>query len=93
MHEDKAHKESYFKSVQTLDGHKLKVVMETGTIIHFDFSKRLNTARFGELKDEEFFKSVTSDGSFLIFQKKGKLAIKVAAGEFMDLVLVDRREL
>jgi two-component system chemotaxis response regulator CheY len=86
------HGEGYFKTVNPADGYKINVVMETGTIIHFDFKPRLNTARFGELKDEQLFKSVYTDGRFLIFEKEGKMPIKISASEFMDLVLIDRRK-
>ena len=82
--------EGYFKSVQALPGHQLEVAMETGTTIHFDFSSRLNTARFGMLRDEELFQSVSTDGNYLHFQKAGKMPVKITASEFMDLVLVDR---
>lgn len=85
-------REGYFKNVKALTGYHLKVVMETGTSIHFDFRSRLNTARFGRLKDEELFKSVRTDGSYLIFEKAGKMTLKITAAEFMDLVLVDRRK-
>lgn len=83
--------DGYFKSVQALPEYQLKVIMETGNTIHFDFRSRLNTARFGRLSDEEFFRNVRTDGSYLIFEKAGKVPVKITASEFMDLVLVDRR--
>lgn len=83
--------EGYFKSVRALPGHRLEVVMGTGTTIHFDFHSRLDTARFGRLSDPELFQSVRTDGSYLIFEKAGKMPVKITASEFMDLVLIDRR--
>lgn len=80
----------YFRSVQALPGYHLKVTMETGSIIHFDFRSRLSTARFGRLSDEELFQSVRTDGNYLIFHKAGIMPVKVTASEFMDLVLIDR---
>ncbi|MDD4493600.1 MAG: DUF2442 domain-containing protein [Eubacteriales bacterium] len=82
--------EGYFKSVKALPEYQLEVEMETGTIILFDFRSRLNTVRFGKLRDEEMFTSVHTDGLHLIFSKKGKVHLKIVAKEFMDLVLVDR---
>jgi two-component system chemotaxis response regulator CheY len=82
--------EAYFLAVKALPDYQLDVDMATGTTIHFDFRNRLGTARFGTLKDEAFFKSVTTDGNYLIFQKTGKMPVKITAAEFMDLVLVDR---
>lgn len=84
--------ERYFKSVHTLTGYQLEITMGTETTIHFDFSTRLNTTRFGSLRDEELFNSVRTDGNYLIFDKAGKMPVKITASEFMDLVLIDRRK-
>lgn len=83
---------SYFKSVRALPGYRLEIVMETGTTIHFDFRSRLNTSRFGRLSDETLFNSARTDGNYLIFEKAGKMPVKITASEFMDLVLIDRRK-
>lgn len=84
-------KERYFKSVRALPDRQLEVIMETGTAIRFDFRGRLDTARFGMLRDEEMFRSVHTDGDYLIFCRAGRMPVKVSASEFMDLVLIDRR--
>ncbi len=83
---------SYFQSVHILPDYQLEVVMGTGTTIHFDFRSRLDTARFGRLKDEDLFRSVQTDGNYLIFAKAGKMPVRITAAEFMDLVLIDRRQ-
>lgn len=83
-------KEGYFKSVQALEDYQLEVSMNTGTTIYFDFTSRLKTSRFGRLRDRELFKNVRTDGSYLIFEKAGKIPVKVTASEFLDLVLIDR---
>lgn len=80
----------YFRSVLALPSYQLEVNMETGTTIHFDFRSRLNTARFGMLRDEELFQSVRTDGNYLIFSNAGMMPVKITASEFMDLVLIDR---
>ncbi len=82
--------EGYFKSVCALPDYQLDVTMKTGTNIHFDFRSRLNTARFGMLRDEELFASIKTDGNYLIFTKAGRMPVKITASEFMDLVLIDR---
>ncbi|MDF3002629.1 MAG: response regulator receiver protein [Bacillota bacterium] len=89
---DTASNEGYFKSVLASSDYQLEVTMETGTVIHFDFRPRLNTARFGMLKDEKLFRSVQTDGDYLIFHIDGKMPVKITASEFMDLVLIDRRK-
>ncbi len=84
--------EGYFRSVYVKSDYQLEVIMETGTNIHFDFKSRLNSARFGMLRDKELFRSVSTDGNYLIFDKAGKMPVKISASEFMDLVLIDRRK-
>ncbi len=84
-------KEAYFNSVRALPDYQLEVTMQTGSSIYFDFRSRLSTARFGSLKDEEVFRSVRTDGDYLIFQKEGRMPVRITASEFMDLVLIDRR--
>ena len=83
-------KEGYIRSVKSLPEYQLEVEMVTGTIILFNFRSRLNTVRFGKLRDLEMFTSVHTDGLHLVFSKKGKVPVIIDAKEFMDLVLVDR---
>lgn len=83
--------EGYFTSVHALSDYQLEVLMRTGSTIYFDFRPRLDTIRFGELRDKGLFQSVRTDGDYLIFEKTGKMPIKITASEFMDLVLIDRR--
>ncbi|MFT3985436.1 MAG: DUF2442 domain-containing protein [Lachnospiraceae bacterium] len=83
--------DGYFKNVIAYPHYRLEVAMETGTTIQFDFSTRLDTARFGGLRDEELFRNVRTDGNYLIFEKAGRMPVKITASEFMDLVLTDRR--
>ena len=87
---EKAKGDRYFKSVKALPDYRLEVIMETGSIIQFDFRSRLNTARFGVLRDEELFQSVNTDGDYLIFCKEKRMPVRITASEFMDLILIDR---
>lgn len=80
----------YFKCVQALEDYRLIVTMETGAVIHFDFSSRLNTARFGKLRDKELFASASTDGIALLFGKPGVVPVTITAQEFLDLILIDR---
>lgn len=88
---EKRREEESFRSVRALPDYQLEVVMETGTAIRFDFFTRLNTVRFGALRDEEMFRSVRTDGKDLIFSKTGRAPVKITVSEFRDLVLIDRR--
>lgn len=90
LNETSQMEDGFFLSVCALPDYQLKVTMKTGTTIHFDFRTRLNTARFGMLRDEELFGSVKTDGDYLTFNKVGRMPVKITASEFMDLVLIDR---
>jgi hypothetical protein len=80
----------FFRSVIALPGYKLEVDMCTGAHIDFDFTSRINTVRFGALKDTAVFSTAHTDGNYLLFQKEGEDRVKISPDEFMDLVLVDR---
>ncbi len=62
--------EGYFKRVKAQPEYQLKVEMVNGTNILFDFRSRLNTVRFGKLRDVEMFTSVHTDGLHLILVRK-----------------------
>lgn len=79
-----------FKRVRPLPGYLLEVTMETGAVVQFDFRTRLNTARFGKLRDEALFASAYTDGLNLIFEIPGKVPVRITVKEFSDLILVDR---
>lgn len=80
----------YFNSVHVLPNYHMEVTMVTGSVICFDFRSRLNTARFGMLRDEGLFQSAHTDGNYLIFSKAGMMPVKITASEFMDLILINR---
>ena len=80
----------YIRSVKALPGYKLEVEMTTDTRIEFDFASRLNTIRFGALKDEKLFVTASTDGNFITFGTNDAARVRISAIDFMDLVLVDR---
>lgn len=80
----------FFREVEALADYKLAVEMGTRSQIVFDFQTRLATAKFGVLNEEDVFRSVYTDGSYLIFKKNEQVVVKITAKEFMDLVLIDR---
>jgi len=80
----------YIRSVKALPGYKLEVEMATNTHIEFDFASRLDTIRFGTLKDEKIFATASTDGNFITFGTNDAAKIRISAIDFMDLVLVDR---
>ena len=64
--------------------------MTTDTLNEFDFASRLNTIRFGALKDEKLFVTASTDGNFITFGTNDAARVRISAIDFMDLVLVDR---
>ncbi len=82
-------KGGFFKSVKALPGFRLKVNTGTDASIEFDFSSRLNTMRFGELKDSELFSTAHTDGDFILFGEVSPRVV-ISACDFMDLLSVDR---
>lgn len=85
-------KDVFFKSVRALTGYRLLVEMATDARIVFDFNARLSTMRFGVLKDRALFDTASTDGDFILFRAGNRAEVRIAAGEFMDLVLVDRTD-
>ncbi|NLB83848.1 MAG: hypothetical protein GX791_06345 [Synergistaceae bacterium] len=80
----------YFRSGKALPEYRLDIRMATGAHIEFDFASRLNTMRFGVLKDEKLFATAFTDGESLLFGKDGPAKVSISATDFMDLVLVDK---
>jgi len=80
---------AFFTVVEALPDYQLKIKMGTNTQIMFNFNSRLNTARFGALKDKNIFSSVHTDGSHLLFNLNTRQTLKITAKEFMDMVLID----
>ena len=78
-----------FKTVTPLPNYHLKIDMETGNEIFFDFTSRLKSIRFCILQDEHMFNSVYTDGDAIIFKTDEKKLI-VSADDLMDLLMIDR---
>ncbi|MDR0653520.1 MAG: hypothetical protein LBG12_09485 [Synergistaceae bacterium] len=83
-------KDSPFKSVKALPGHRLEVHMSTNARIVFDFTSLLRTIRYGLLENEGFFNTVDTDGFAIVFGKEKREEIRISESEFIDMVMVDR---
>ncbi len=79
-----------FHSVIPLPNYKLKIEMETGNAILFDFTSRLKSVRYGRLQDTKIFESVRTDGDTLIFGVDEIELITITADDLMDLLIIDR---
>ncbi len=76
----------FIKSILPLNDWRLFVEMETGSIIVVDMSRKLDTARYGDLRNVALFRSVTTDGD-VISWGNGRIIITVR--ELMETVFVD----
>ncbi|MEM1485962.1 hypothetical protein V6615_13990 [Oscillospiraceae bacterium PP1C4] len=79
-----------FRSVTPLPNYQLKIEMETGNAILFDFTSRLRSVRYGRLQDRKVFESARTDGDALIFGVDEKELVTITADDFMDLLMIDR---
>ena len=79
---------AFIKSVMPLNDWRLFVEMETGSMMVVDLSHKLDTARFGDLRDLELFWSVSTDGD-IVSWRDGR--VRLTARELMDVVFVDKK--
>ena len=77
---------AFIRSVVPLNDWRLFVEMETGSVIVVDVSRKLNTARYGDLRDVALFRSVATDGDVLSW---GDGRVIVTVRELMDVVFCD----
>lgn len=75
------------KRVIPMNDYRLEVQLENGSIIILNLADRLNTVRFGLLKDKEFFQQATTDGTLITWDNK----IEISASEVFQLA--QKREL
>ena len=77
---------SFIKSIVPLNDWRLFVEMETGSVIVVDMSRKLDTARYGDLRNVALFRSVTTDGDVISW---GNGRITITVRELMEAVFVD----
>jgi hypothetical protein len=70
----------------------LNVKMESGSTVCLDMHRRLQSVRFGLLRNQEVFLSVKTDGYRLVFYRDGNEVLEISADTFMDLLAVDRTQ-
>ncbi|MEA5040420.1 MAG: DUF2442 domain-containing protein [Clostridiaceae bacterium] len=76
---------SFIKSVVPMKDHRLFMEMESGSNVIVDLSVKLNTIKYKDLADEKMFRSVKTDGDYVIW---GDGQIKVTVKELLDIVLI-----
>lgn len=79
-----------FRAVTPLEDGRLRVEMESGSTVCLDMHRRLQSVRFGLLRNQDVFRSVATDGHRLIFYRDDIEVVEISADTFMDLLAVDR---
>lgn len=69
------------KCVTSLDGYRLKIMIDDGSEIILNLESRLHTVRFSMLTDKEFFKKATTDGICVTWEGK----IEISLSEIFQL--------
>ncbi|MDR1705598.1 MAG: DUF2442 domain-containing protein [Clostridiales bacterium] len=82
--------DQFIKSVRPLSDYRIEVVMQTGTVVNFDFTSRLHTLRFAALQEDAVFHSVRTDGDYLLFKRGEVDCVRVTARELMDMCMSKR---
>lgn len=86
------HKSKIFHAVTPMKDDCLQIKMESGSTVCLDMHNRLQSVRFGLLRDQDVFQSVKTDGYRLIFYKDGSEVLEIVADTFMDLLSFDRTQ-
>jgi hypothetical protein len=63
------------------DDYCLEVVIDDGSSVMIDFKSRLHTLRFSLLSDKEYFNTVTTDGTCVLWNYK----IEISLSEVFEL--------
>lgn len=66
---------SLIKEVVPQDHYCLYILMENGSSVTLNFESRLQTIRFGVLSDENVFRSVETNGTFIRWGKKVEISV------------------
>ena len=66
---------SRIKSVVPKEDYKLEVLLDNGSCITLNLESRLQTVRFGMLADKQFFKTATTDGTYIRWDNKIEISV------------------
>ena len=70
------------KEVHPREDYQLKVLLSNGDSVTLNFKPKLETIRFGLLKDETFFRRAETDGTVIRWENK----IELSASEVFELI-------
>ena len=70
------------KEVTPKEDYRLEVTLDNGSAIILNLKPKLNTLRFGLLRDAEFFRCAETDGSMISWGGK----VEISVTEVMDMI-------
>lgn len=74
---------SRIRDVEAKKGYRLLIELQGGNVVFLNMSDKIDTIRFYDLKDEEFFNTVQTDGTSLYWDY-GR--IKIGVTEIYDMI-------
>lgn len=77
------------KDVEALENGTLKVIFETGNAITLDMTPRLDTSRFGILKNEHVWNTADTDGTFVHWYQDDMDVVELSYDELMQMTVGD----
>lgn len=75
----------YIRTVLPMKGHRLFMEMEGGSTVTVDLTNKLNTMKYADLSEEEFFLTAATDGDYVIW---GGGRLRLTVNELMEVVLL-----
>jgi hypothetical protein len=76
---------NYIRSVVPMKNYRLFMDMESGSSMIVDLSVKLHTMKYKDLADETLFKTVSTDGNYVIW---GKGRLKLTVSEIVEVALL-----
>ena len=76
----------FIRTIMPLKDWRLFVEMGTGSVLVVEMSRKLETARYADLRDSALFNSVRTDGNVISW---GNGRVTITVRELMDAVFVD----
>ncbi len=71
------------RDVEAKKGYRLLIELQGGNVVYLNMSEKVETIRFYDLRDEEFFNTVETDG-MCIYWDYGR--IKIGINEIYDII-------
>lgn len=75
----------YIRTVLPMRGYRLFMEMEGGSTVTVDLANKLDTIKYADLSEEDFFMTAVTDGDYVIW---GGGRLRLTVNELMEVVLL-----